>query len=173
MSSRFQSIFLGAVVVALIGTVFTVVLQNQQSQILGAISCCVIPTIGALIAVWHYTSTNELTLKAGQGAMLGFWAALLGFLLSYVLTVIISYVGVVPSPFDVEAQLELAQERMMEQGMSGDQMDQAEEFTRKFFFVFHIAGFVIYALIGAIGGAIGANIFKKGTASDETEAVEA
>lgn len=57
---------------------------------------------------------------------------------------------------------EISREQMYKQGLSDQQVDQAIEFTRRFFWPFLIAGTLVSNLImGAIGSLIGAGITKK------------
>ena len=78
-------------------------------------------------------------------------------------TIIISIIGVAPSPFDVDAIVEVSRQGMIEQGQDQNVIEQAEEFTRKFFWVFPFIAIVANVLFGAIVGGIGANVFKKGS----------
>lgn len=162
MSGKFQSILLGAVITGILGAAYHVLQSNYQSQIMGVIACCVFPTIGALVATWHFTTTNSLTITTGEGAMIGLAACVLGYFVSVVLAYAISLVGVAPSPFDVDAIIEVQRETMAKQGQDPQVMEQAEGFTRRFFWLFPIIGIVANALFGAIVGAIGATLFKKG-----------
>lgn len=162
MTGKFQSILLGAMIVGLLATLFGLIQFSIQSQVLGSLACCVIPTVGALVAVWHYTSTNGLTIRAGEGAMIGVAACLVGYVISLVLSVIVSFTGLMPSPFDVEAILEMTQDQMINQGNSQEEIDQAMGWMRQFYFVFVAVALVAYSVIGAVVGAIGANMFKHG-----------
>lgn len=57
---------------------------------------------------------------------------------------------------------EISREAMYKQGLSDQQVDQAIEFTKRFFWPFLIAGTLVSNLIvGAIGSLIGAGITKK------------
>ncbi|HEX9659492.1 MAG TPA: hypothetical protein VGA18_04290 [Rhodothermales bacterium] len=162
MTGKSQSIFLGAMVVGLLATIFGMVQFSAQSQVLGSVACCVIPTVGALVATWHYTSTNTLTIRAGEGAMIGLAACIIGYFVSLVLSLLVSYTGLMPSPFDVEAVIEMTQESMVDSGSSQAEIDQAIGFMREFFFVFVMVGIVAYGVLGAVVGAIGARLFKRG-----------
>ncbi|MEX0746709.1 MAG: hypothetical protein WD275_01835, partial [Rhodothermales bacterium] len=69
MPDKKQSIVLGAVVAALLSTSY-----------LGFINClcCAGMIIAGALTVWHYASTNEMTIPAGQGAVMGLIAAIIG-----------------------------------------------------------------------------------------------
>ena len=161
MSGKFQSILLGALIAGILGAAYHVIQFSYQSQLMGALACCLVPTVGALAATWHYTTTNALTIQSGEGAMIGLSACILGYVVSVVLAIAISIAGLAPSPFDVDAIVELARENMIEQGQDPDVIDQSEEWTRKLFWVFPIVAIAANALFGAVVGAIGANVFKK------------
>lgn len=162
MTGKSQSILLGGMIVGLLATLFGLVQFSVQSQVLGTVACCVIPTVGALMATWHYTSTNALTIRAGEGAMMGLSACVLGYVISVVLTVLISFTGLVPSPFDVDAVIEVTRNTMSESGSSEEEIDMAVEFIAQYFHFFTVIAVVMYALLGAVVGAIGANVYKHG-----------
>ncbi|MCY3615018.1 MAG: hypothetical protein OXH03_08000 [Bacteroidetes bacterium] len=87
MPSKTQSVLVGGLIAAVISTVVAVV-QNlsgasdpvNQDPVLGIIfgllGCMVMLTSG-VIAVWHYTSENELTLRPSQGVGIGVLAGLI------------------------------------------------------------------------------------------------
>lgn len=162
MTGKFQSILLGGTIVGLLATLFGLIQFGAQSQILGSLACCVIPTVGALVATWHYTSTNGLTIRAGEGAMMGLTACIVGYVISLVLSLLVSFTGLMPSPFDVEAVIELTEDSMINRGSSQEEIDQAIGFMRQFYFVFVGVAVVAYGVLGAVVGAIGANVFKHG-----------
>jgi hypothetical protein len=170
MTGKTQSIILGSLIVGLLATLFGLIQYNVQSQVLGTVACCLIPTVGALVATWHYTSTNAITIRAGEGAMMGLAAGIIGYFVSLILSVLVSFTGLVPSPFDVDAVIEITQNTMVESGSSDEEIETAIGFIEQFFYLFIVIAVVTYALIGAVVGAIGANIFKHG--SPETELTE-
>lgn len=172
MTGKFQSILLGSMVVGLLATLFGLIQFSVQSQVLGSLSCCVIPTVGALMATWHYTSTNGLTIRAGEGALIGLAAGVLGYFISLVLSVVVSVTGLMPSPFDVEAVIEMTQDAMVNRGSSQTEIDQATGFMRQFYFAFIAVAVVAYGVLGAVVGAIGASIFKHGGPDMELGAPE-
>jgi len=124
--------------------------------------CCASVWIGALVAVWHYTDTNELTLPAGQGAVLGILAGLFGFAISFVVNYILVAV------LDIRSDLVVGQ--MILDRFSGSMPPEAyEEAVDKMNEPVTIVSYlknswtvILYVIFGAIGGAIGAAIFKKG-----------
>jgi hypothetical protein len=162
MTDKFQSIILGALVFGILGAAYHVIQFSYQSQIAGVVTCCLLPTIGALVATWHYTTSNSLTIPLGEGAVIGLSASLLGYAVTIVLALLISVIGIAPSPFDVEAIIELSRESLIEKGQPDEVIQQSEEITRNFFWIFPVVGIAAYALFGAVVGAIGASVFKKG-----------
>jgi hypothetical protein len=172
MTGKSQSILLGAMIVGLLSTIFGLVQFSIQSQVLGSLACCLIPTVGALVSTWHYTSTNALTIRAGEGAMIGLVASILCYFISLVLSVLVSYTGLMPSPFDVEAMIEMTEESLVNRGSSQEEIDMAIGAMRDFYFLFVIVAIVAYGVLGAVVGAIGANLFKRGAPDIELGAPE-
>ena len=153
MPSKTQSILIGALTAGILSTSY-----------LGFINvvCCLGVILGALAAVWHYTSTHKLTLRAGSGAGLGALAAVGGALIAAVLNFLLAQIGLDASGAlndliinQFGAQMDPAQIQEMR-----DQ--EANAGTIGALFQGLIFGIPIYAIFGAIGGAIGASIFKKG-----------
>lgn len=169
MTGKFPSILLGALVTGILGAAYHVVQFNYQSQILGLAVCCLLPTIGALVATWHYATTNSLAIPAGQGAVIGLSACILGYGITVALAIVIATLGVAPSPFDVDAIVEVSRRNLIEQGQGQNIIEQSEEFTRKFFWAFPVLAVVANALFGSVVGAIGAIVFKAEAEDDEEE----
>lgn len=157
MTSKTQSFILGGLVAGLLSTSY-----------LGYINviCCIGVIAGALTAVWHYTTTYDLTIPSGEGAGMGAVAGLIGAGLSTVLNLVLMAIGI---------RHDLAVSEFM-LGRFGDQMapeqyDQMmammeQPFTMGGWITENLVGIVIglalSAVFGAIGGAIGAKLFKKG-----------
>ena len=167
MPSKNQSILLGAAVYTVAGliTAFLSVNGGQSAQYVVSALCCLAALAGPFTAVWHYTSTNNLTVPAGTGAGIGAAAVVLGGIVSYAVTKLLQVAGIYPSDAEM---IEQQRDQMISQGMEPEAVDQAMGFAEMFQ---GIGGFainlVIAAVIGAIGGAIAASIFKKGTADYE------
>lgn len=163
MPSKTQSILLGALVYAVLGTVLAIVAfrGGMATQILGSCAVCLAAFAGPMVAVWHYVSTNNLTLPAGSGAGLGAITGITGALISAVLGLVLRAVDVLPTVAEVQ---ERQREMMIEQGMDPAQLDQAMASSAWMSGPIPelIIGFLAGAIIGAIGGAIAASIFKKG-----------
>ncbi len=158
MPSKRQSIILGGLVAGLLSTSYLGLIN---------ILCCAGVIIGALVAVWHYTDSNELTISAGQGAVLGLLTALVGSVISLVLNYIVISFGVRSD----QAMLEFFINRFGD-SMPPESYDQLIEqletpITLATYLKSALWGILGSAVFGTIGGAIGAVIFKKG--SDEPD----
>ena len=152
MPSKFQSILLGGAITGVLGS-----LINLIPVVGGCIGCLLYIGAGA-VAVWHYTSTHELTIEggtgAGMGAMSGIVAALAGGLVTYILVTL----GIAPG-------VEQVMEQLAEAGtIPDDQLEAIADFLNSPLatLVFLGVGSIIGAILGAVGGAIGASMFKKG-----------
>jgi len=164
-SSKTNSAIIGGFVAAILGTLFGL-LQYQlagQQLLSGLLSCftCLSAAVCGLVAVWHYTDTNELTISGGSGAGLGALAGVFYGLIGGVFGMILRFVGLSPTAED-------AMQQMRDSG-AFDQMDaNAQQFmTSMMEFLLGpasiVIGIVIGVILGVIGGAIGATIFKKGS----------
>lgn len=136
------------------------------------ILCCAGVLTGAMVAVWHYTSTNELTLSGSQGASLGVQAALAGFAIAFVLNFVLMSLGIRHDLAVAEWSLNTFGDNMQDA-----QLEQLEEqlntpFSLGFYLKTTILsmngaiGIAATAAFGAIGGAIGAAAFKNGPEED-------
>jgi hypothetical protein len=144
----------------ILGTALTAVLSTSY---LGLLTCCCGGVIiGALVTVWHYTSTHGITLTGGQGAVLGLTVGLLGALVSAVLDYALIQAGVRVDVTIMQFMLDRFGDQMPPESYDQmvEQMEQAVTFGK--FALQALLGVAISAGIGAIGGAIGASIFKKG-----------
>ncbi|MEM1125413.1 MAG: hypothetical protein AAGI71_02090 [Bacteroidota bacterium] len=153
MPNQTQSIVLGAAVVAILSTSY-----------LGFINflCCAGVIIGSMMAVWHYTSTHQLTLLAGRGALMGLIAAALGTFIAIFLNYALIQLG-------IRHDLAFTQWMLSSFGdsMPPDQYDQLvaqmeAPVTLMSQLTAGLVGVAVSAVFGAIGGAIGASAFKKG-----------
>ena len=155
MSNKVPSVLIGVfayVILSILLQFFAV-----GGMMSGVLSCLVI--LGsAMVGVWHYTSTNELTIPAGEGAGIGASVGIGGALLAGLLSLLLISAGAMPNPAD------LAVEQMRAQGLTDEQIESQRGMVELFsspLMVLLIGG-VLGALVGAIGGVIGASVFKKG-----------
>jgi hypothetical protein len=162
MPSKTQSILLGAAVAAVltIANLFLATGGGQTGQYLAGLVCCLSAVAGAGVAVWHYTSTHNLTISAGTGAGLGALACAGGYLIAYVVGEGLQAVGVLPSDAEV---VERARQQLLDQGMDPAQVEQAMQFSELTTGVLGaVINVVVLAILGAVIGAIAAAVFKKG-----------
>ncbi len=81
-----QSILLGALVTGILGTSYL--------GLITTLMCCMNVIAGALVAIWHYTETNELTISGGKAAGMGALVAVGGSVIASVLTLILMTAGI-------------------------------------------------------------------------------
>ena len=167
MPSKIQSVLVGGLIAAVIGTVVSVAQHfsgagdpaNQNpvlGMIFGLLGCVVMLTSG-VIAVWHYTSENELTLRPGQGVGIGALYGLIYAAAALVLAWLLVLLNVLPSP---EETMEIIRD-------SGAFDAPGAEQGAVFAEIMITWGWAAIALIGGVimglvGGAIGAALFKHG-----------
>ncbi|MDQ7040437.1 MAG: hypothetical protein Q9M35_05810 [Rhodothermus sp.] len=152
MSKKLPSILLGGAVIAVTNTLlgmFVLHFALKQSPLAVLISYlgCLVSIGAGLLAVWHYTSTYQETVSGRQGAILGFWAGAAAMLIGSILSGLLKWTGLMP---DVPAQMHY----------------NVPSFALHWSFqiLVYLFTVVIYALLGLIGGVIGAALFKKGSA---------
>ncbi len=152
MPDRNQSIILGTALTAVLSTSY-----------LGLITCCCGGVIiGALVTVWHYTSTHGITVTGGQGAVLGLTVGVLGAVISAILDYVLIQAGVRVDHTIMQFMLDRFGDQMPPESYDQlvQQMEEAITFGK--FALQALIGVAFSAGFGAIGGAIGASVFKKG-----------
>jgi len=153
MPDQKQSILLGALVTALLSTSY-----------LGFINClcCAGVIIGAMVTVWHYTGTYQLTIPAGKGAVMGLLAATIGAVIATFLNYFLMEMGLGSNEAILNFFIENFGENMPPEQLEQmrEQMEQGQ--TLGAYLLNGVIGIVVSAIFGAIGGAIGASIFQKG-----------
>ena len=167
MPSKTQSILIGALVYAVVGAVMSFIATSggMATAALGGCGACLAAFAGPMVGVWHYVSTNKLTIPAGSGAGLGAVTGLAGGVLAYGLTQLLRVINILPT---VAEAAELQRQMMIDMGVDAAEVDaQLAAGSAMSGPVAEIAISVIGGLIiGAIGGAIAASVFKKGEADD-------
>lgn len=155
MSGKSTSILIGVLTYVLLGTVSTFF---SSGGILDGVFGCLVVLLSAAVGVWHYTSTNTVTISGGEGAGMGALIGLIGAVIAGALGYFLISIGALPDPMIA------AEQRLRDQGMSADEIDQAMGFAESFSSpLFGMLIGAVFGLIGgAIGGAIGAALFKKG-----------
>lgn len=164
MPKKTPSILLGAVAyaVAALITGFVTINGGQSAQYLTMVLCCVSALLGPAVAVWHYTTTHNVTVPAGTGAGLGAAAVVVGGLISYGITLLLQTIGIYPSNDEL---MERQRDQLLAQGLEPEQIDGAMQMAEMFSGPLGIVlNIIVAAVIGAIGGAIAASIFKRGSA---------
>lgn len=161
MSPKAQSILLGAAVVAVLSTSY-----------LGLVNCfcCAGVIAGAMVAVWHYTENNKLTLSTGEGVMIGVAAAAIGAVVSLILNFLLTGIGLGSEEMIRQFALEYLQDMVPPEQLEEIEEQMATPASAGAYFVNGLCGVVIYVIFGAIGGAIGAAVFKKGETPEAPEA---
>lgn len=124
----------------------------------GSCLACIAYILAGLLAVWHYTDRHHLTITGGQGAGLGALAGIVAMAIASILGFLFMSIGLTP-PWR-----EAFEEQLDASGMDPAQIDQFMEMASSPLFIvgFILLGLVIYAIMGALGGVIGASVFKKG-----------
>ena len=166
MPSKSRSILIGAAVAAVLAFIqgFLAVGGGTSGQYLGSLLCCLVAAAGAGTAVWHYTTTHNLTIPAGTGAGLGAAAVSAGYLVAYLIGVVLQAVGLRPSNAEL---LEQGRQQMIDQGMDSALVDQGMGVAEMASGPLGAAiTLLVMAVLGAIVGAIAASVFKRGTVED-------
>jgi hypothetical protein len=155
MSTKQESILYGGIVVAILSTSYLGLINTL---------CCLGVMTGGAVSVWHFTTTQQLTIPSGDGASLGASAALVGLAISLVLNFLLMKVGL-----GSDTVFTNFLQSVVGDMMTAEQMDEFErqlEHQRRRSFVEYLfnAGtllnVVIFPLFGAVGGAFGASLFK-------------
>lgn len=146
MTIRQQSILIGALVTGILSTSY-----------LGFINtlCCLGVIIGGIVTVQQYVQRSGRAIEAGDGAVLGAIAGALGSIFGALFDRLLR-------PLGLDSQS--VWQGMMEDMMEG-QREMAQDFSQfqeggTLMILFSIAiGLVLYAIFGAIGGALGTALF--------------
>lgn len=152
MPSRTQSILIGGLVTGILST-----------SVLGMINilCCAGVIIGAMVGVWHYTEENSLTIPSSQGALIGALCGVIGAVIAGILNQLLMTIG-------LDFGMAMQEQFMRNMGMSAEQLEQMREMQQgqQGNVLWTIGGIVfsmfLFAIFGALGGAIGASVFQKG-----------
>lgn len=151
MTTRQRAILTGGVVTGVLSTSYLSFVN---------VACCLGVIIGGVVTVQQYTSQSGTALESGDGAIMGAMAGAAGAVIGTVLDRILKPLGLDSNTIS---------RRMMEEwsrGMEGPgmspEMMQSMEGGGSFLFV--VAGtvflMIIYAIFGAIGGALGTSFFQ-------------
>ncbi len=170
MPSKTQSILIGGLIAAVTATILQVAghlsgasnptdTQPVLNIIFGLLGCMIMLTSG-LVAVWHYATENELTLTGGQGVGIGALAGIVYAAAGLALGWLLILIDILPSP---QETLDILRDAGT---FDAPGAEQAESITQMMMTwgtpVIAVVGGV---LMGLIGGAIGAALFKRGEES--------
>ncbi|MEL7363842.1 MAG: hypothetical protein AAFN13_17325 [Bacteroidota bacterium] len=153
MNEKQTSILIGGLVVTVLSTSY-----------LGFINfvCCLGVLVGAIVTVWHYTSTNTVTISGGDGAKMGVLAALIGLVASAVINYVLALVGLDATAFVNQLVLDRFGDAMPPEQVAEIERQIADGPRISDVVTSLGVGSILYALFGAVGGVIGAALFKKG-----------
>jgi hypothetical protein len=158
MPSKKQSVILGGIVAGLLSTSY-----------LGLINllCCLGVVVGGMVAVWHYTDMNKLTIPAGQGAVMGLLAGLIGALISLVLNYILIEMGIRSDQAISQFFLNQFGSNMPPEQYDAMVEQMNADVTLASYLTNGLFAAIISLVFGSIGGAIGAAVFKKGEETND------
>ncbi len=150
MTPRQQSILVGAIVTGVLSTSYLSFINTL---------CCLGVILGGAVTVQQFTSRTGSSIEAGEGAILGALAGMGGAVLG-------SVIDRALRPFELDSQTisQGVMEDMMQgmQGMEGQQ-EMMQQFQGEVGMTMFIMGLlfsvVLYAVFGAIGGALGSAFF--------------
>ena len=161
MTGKTQSILLGG---ALVGAVVGI---SGMIPVLGGCLGCIGYIAAGLVATWHFTNTNQVTLEGGSGAGMGALAGIVAGIVGGLLGLILMQMGLTPGPADM-MEMFSGMEGMDPEQLEAmeDQMGDMEDMMSSPIVMVGatLFGVLLGAILGAIGGAIGASMFKKGGA---------
>ncbi|PEN14562.1 hypothetical protein CRI94_05925 [Longibacter salinarum] len=155
MSSKQSSILVGGLVGGILST--------SPISVINCL-CCLGVIIGAIAGIWYYTDQEQTSVETGNAAVMGAGIGVLAAVLSALFTFILGSIGLVPTS---EEQF---REAMQMEGMTTEGREALQNIQN---YMTSVGGMivitgvsaVVYAIFGAIGGAIASAIFKK---NDET-----
>lgn len=166
MPPRLPSIALAAVVYVVVSLgLGYLIATNPGAQTWAAGLSCVAALLVPALAVWHYVSTHNLTLRPGAGAGMGAAAIALGGVLAYGVQLALQAVGVYPSNDQI---MEATRQQLLEQGVPAEQIESAMGIAASMQGpVGVLVSVAIAAVVGAIAGAVAAAVLKRGAPADE------
>ncbi len=169
MTPRQQSILVGAVVIGILSTSYLSFIN---------VICCLGVIIGGVVATQQYTTRASAAgkspaLTAADGAVLGSLAGVGGAVLGPLFDRALRPLGLDSQTISRDMVEQWMQGMEGQQGMSPEMMQQLQgEGSMMMFIGGLLFNIVLYAIFGAIGGAIGASLFGN-DASDGSGGVQA
>lgn len=155
MGGKAESILLAGLASGVVASLLEVVPGAS-----GCLTCAAYLGSG-MLAVWHYANTYGVTLSAGSGAGLGAGAGVLAGVASGGIDYVIARLGGRPT---FREQIEAGYRALEEGGMGPQQLEQIQAWMSSpgFLVAAMLFGLVLIAVMGAVGGVIGAGAFRKG-----------
>ena len=155
MTTRQKSILAGALITGILSTSYF----NFVNTI-----CCLGVMLGGAAAVQQYTSQSGTAVESGDGAIMGALAGAAGAVFASIFEAILRPVGLDSQTISQNMMDEWMRgmEGMEGQpGMSPEMMEQMQSGDMGIVFILlgTAVTMVIYAIFGAIGGAIGTSLF--------------
>jgi hypothetical protein len=152
MTTRQRAILTGGVVTGVLSTSYLSFVN---------VACCLGVIIGGVVTVQQYTQHSGTGLDSGDGAMMGALSGALGAVLGTVMDRILKPLSLDSNTISRQLMEEWGQGMGGQPGMSPEMM-QSMEGQGTFLFV--VAGtvflMILYAIFGAIGGALGTSFFS-------------
>lgn len=172
MPSYWNSVFIGALIVAIVMAVLGIVSQYMiigsepvgssftLGQGVGTIAC-LFGAIGGFLATRHYAKENEVTFPIGKGAVIGLLVGIFGVLISTVISLTWNYII---DPDLAQAVYDWSILNLEAQNLTDDQMDMAKGFIPEpgstSTLIWQVGlGLLVLGILNAISGLIGAKVF--------------
>ena len=163
MSPRQHSIFIGAVVTGILSTSYLSFINTV---------CCLGVIIGGVVAVQQYTSRVGRAIESGDGAVIGALAGVGGAVLGAFFDAALRPVNLDSTSISQGMMEQWMQNMEGQQGMSPEMMQQFQGGDGGIMMFVVGLGFsvVLYAICGAIGGALGTAFFGEETGPSPNDA---
>lgn len=150
MTTRQHSILIGAVVTGILSTSYFSFINTF---------CCLGVILGGVVAIQQFTSRTGRSVAAGDGAVLGALAGCGGAVIGSLLDAALRPINLDSSSIS-QGMMQQWMQGMEGQGMSPEMMQQFQGGGGVGMFLLGlIFSIVIYAIFGAIGGALGTTVF--------------
>lgn len=140
----------------------TGVVASLLESVPGGAGClvCAVYLGSGMLAVWHYANTYALNVLAGTAAAMGAGAAALGAVVASGIGYLLALLGARPT---LREQIDEALEVLEREGVGMAQIEMMREWTASpaFMTTAVLFGISLVAILGVVGGLIGAGLFKR------------
>jgi hypothetical protein len=162
MTPRQQSILTGAIVTGLLSTSYLSFVNTI---------CCLGVIVGGVVATQQFTSRTGQAIESGDGAVIGALAGVGGAVLGSVFDAMLRPLSLDSNSISQDMMEQFMQGMEGQQGMSPEMMQQFQGGSGGIMMFLVGLGFsvVLYAIFGAIGGAIGSALFGEESPGAEPE----